>query len=398
MKKKILIVCTLLLSLLTGCSNNDEDTYVKNKKIERFLTEDFLEFKGYENFAICDTHKLAIKMEELKKKKLWSYDVKIPALRDTYKEIKNNDLVKVRLELIKKSDGPKENRNIYYYEKKIPIKNLKKLTTRIDVSKDQAALQKLFNENFVKGVDGQGHIEELESDELLTPQDYAFIQNYFDIVRLNGEEYHYEMGKGKIKNGDIITLGLKPSILDSFEKKGIIVDNPLVDVEVTNLLNNHNFKLAGDVIPYLNKNVKIKIDISDGDPKQKDTKIPAKLESLYLACKPSESIGTDNLGNVDTNYLFLIYSIDKNENGKKGYYFYRPENIESLINNKDFIVRLRTNNVKEGETTYRSNFENSAEKALKKHHFNYVDDSSEITYMNIWNADNQPLKDIVLYK
>lgn len=397
MKGKILIVCTLLLSLLTGCSNNDEDTYVKDKKIARFLTEDFFEFKGYENFAICDTHKLAIKMKELKKKKLWSYDVEISALRDIYKGIKNNDLVKVRLELIKKSDGPKENRNIYYYEKKIPIKNLKKLPIRIDVSKDQATLQKLFNENFVKGVDGQGKIESLEYKHLIIPNNYDFIQNYFDIIRFNGEEYHPEMGDGNLKNGDTITLGLNRIILNNLERKGIIVDNPLVDIKVTNLLNNHNFKLADDVVPYLNKNIKIKVDISDDDSKQKDTKIPAKLESLYLSCDPNMSIDINDSGDVDTNDLFLIYSIDKNENGKKGYYFYRPKNIECLISNKNFIIKLEKNNIKEEQTVDKSYFEDSIEKTLKERNFEYSS-SSKAGYMNIWNVDNQPLKDIVLYK
>lgn len=397
MKSKILIICTLLLSLLTGCSNNDEDTYVKDKKIARFLTEDFFEFKGYENFAICDTHKLAIKMKELKKKKLWSYDVEIPALRDIYKGIKNNDFVKVRLELIKKSDGPKENRNIYYYEKKIPIKNLKKLPTRIDVSKNQATLQKLFNENFVKGVDGQGKIESLEYKHLIIPNNYDFIQNYFNIIRFNGEEYHPEMGDGNLKNGDTITLGLNRIILNNLERKGIIVDNPLVDIKVTNLLNNHNFKLADDVVPYLNKNIKIKVDISDDDSKQKDTKIPAKLESLYLSCDPNMSIDINDSGDVDTNDLFLIYSIDKNKNGKKGYYFYRPKNIECLISNKNFIIKLEKNNIKEEQTVDKSYFEDSIEKTLKERNFEYSS-SSKAGYMNIWNVDNQPLKDIVLYK
>lgn len=397
MKSKILIICTLLLSLLTGCSNNDEDTYVKDKKIARFLTEDFFEFKGYENFAICDTHKLAIKMKELKKKKLWSYDVEIPALRDIYKGIKNNDFVKVRLELIKKSDGPKENRNIYYYEKKIPIKNLKKLPTRIDVSKDQTTLQKLFNENFVKGVDGQGKIESLEYKHLIIPNNYNFIQNYFDIIRFNGEEYHPEMGDGNLKNGDTITLGLNRIILNNLERKGILVDNPLVDIKVTNLLNNHNFKLADDVVPYLNKNIKIKVNISDDDSRQKDTKIPAKLESLYLSCDPNMSIDINDSGDVDTNDLFLIYSINKNENGKKGYYFYRPKNIECLISNKNFIIKLEKNNIKEEQTVDKSYFEDSIEKTLKERNFEYSS-SSKAGYMNIWNADNQPLKDIVLYK
>lgn len=399
--KKLLIVCILLISCLSGCSNHKHEL-IEDKKIAKFLTDDLISIEGYEGLSIIDVHKLCEKLDRLKLDKDINYNVSAIEMEDSnikkqddevefglledVVSLKNNDVVSIKLDFSK-------GRKIYYGEKKIKVKNLKKLPSHININDGQKELEKIFNKNEIMGLDGQGIILNGYKDygRMDTKVD-NFIPNYFDILYVNGDEFHKEMSN--FKNGDIVTLALNDQTVNNLKDQGVTVDNDIVDIKITDLVNKDNIRLGTKMLENIKKYNKVVLDETFlNSEKEKNKAIPLELEGVYLICR-NDADEADIIVDTEektTEYSFvLLYSMDTN-NTKK-YYVLNTYN--------DFIMGIGNSII--NETSYPLSYQKelvsyddlkeSKETALRDEASN--NELNNVIYVNIWNAKNQPLKHI----
>lgn len=238
MKKTItkLLVLSMCVSGLAGCkSKRSSRKSTGNSKIISLV-----EVKGYEGFGMVD----ATKLQDLIKKQSYNYLIKDKALRGSaptdFKvairevkkhvlngNLKNGDKVEVISGTDQKISDKKLEKAVTMGDATIVVKGLKKLPKTIDLSKNNAIVQKELDYSTF-GINGYGIIAGNTLENLRKTANFGsqgINLECFDLVKLNGKaisknisingknekrsiamDYFNEIEKLKLKNGDKITL------------------------------------------------------------------------------------------------------------------------------------------------------------------------------------------------